>query len=203
MKYHHGVISIGLIIILVCIAGCSTTPSTTQITPTPTPESILSTIDPSEMALQLSDMPDGFEIGERSERTRSDVSQGALDNGWKKGYYVFFQRKESKELKDIEYISQYISLYPIEKIDQPLISAKKSLIDSSNDSYLVEELSNPKIGNSSQAFRVKRTVLGQHATEFYIHFVKKDVYETFIDIGTSTDYENLKSIAKIAAAKIK
>ena len=54
------------------------------------------------MALQLSDLPEGYEIQERSERVASDVRQEGLDQGWKRGYvvedyyYPFFQNNQTQ-----------------------------------------------------------------------------------------------------------
>ena len=67
----------------------------------------------------------------------------------------------------------------------------------------IEELSDPKIGDSSRAFRIKTTVQGIPVTMFVIQFIKKDVHEEISDGGLSSDFESLKNIAKTAAAKIK
>lgn len=74
MKYIYSIL--GLIILLICIVGCTSTPST--------PEIKLSAIEPSEMAIQLDDLPENYQIKERSEQVRSDVVKSALDLGWKK-----------------------------------------------------------------------------------------------------------------------
>jgi hypothetical protein len=209
-----------LMILFLSISGCTsdtssvqpTTPvvstthtltlhaTTLKLTTQTTPTNQLSTIEPSEMALQLSDLPTGYTIKERSERTTSDVDKLALDMGWIKGYTVKFQ-KIGTTSSDITLIQQDISIYPIDKISQNLPIVKTSLIKISNASYLVEPLSDPKIGDSSQVFRI--TISNLNMKLYLIQFVKADVYEQFEMFGTSTDYETLKNLAKIGAAKIK
>jgi hypothetical protein len=208
MKYHHGALIIGLLILFVCIVGCSSTapptaqttpsPSAQPVTPTPTPEIKLSTIEPSEMALQLSDVPADFTIKERSERTRSDILQSALDDGWKKGYNVVFQRINVEKMEGI-IIQQKISVYPPEKLNQVLNSVKTETLNTANETIKIDELSDPKIGDSSIAFREREA----GSTYFVIMFFKKDVYEQIATWGSSADYESLKEIATTAAAKIK
>ena len=94
MKY---LLFIVLLVAVLITAGCVNNQNTV-ISSTPTSEIKLSTIEPSEMALQLSDVPDGFKIIERSEMTNSDVSYFGIDNGWKKGYFVRFERVDTKDL---------------------------------------------------------------------------------------------------------
>jgi len=72
MKNSCNILTIGLIILLVCIVGCtSKAPSN--------PEIKLSTIEPSEMALQSDELPENYQIKERSEQVKSDVVKSALD----------------------------------------------------------------------------------------------------------------------------
>ena len=42
----------------------------------------------SELTLDLSDLPEGYSISQKGPRTISDVSQWAMDNGWKEGYSI-------------------------------------------------------------------------------------------------------------------
>ena len=63
MKYA---IIVGILICTLCTAGCflldpapQVVPPTTQVTPPPTPESRIATVEPSGMALQLADLPEG------------------------------------------------------------------------------------------------------------------------------------------------
>jgi len=213
MKYNYSALSIGLIILLVCIVGCTSTapptsqitksPSSLQATPTPNPENKLSTIEPSEMALQLSDVPPDFTIKERSERTRSDVDKSAIAMGWKKGYYVEF-KQINVPTQDSVAIIQKISVYPLNNINQLLTQNKTDLNNiTAAKKVQVAQLSDPKIGDSSQAFWVRSTDPNTPYLGFVIGFVKKDVYELIAIGGTSANYQTLKDIANKAAAKIK
>ena len=48
----------------------------------PAPESRTATVEPSAMALQLSDLPDGYIIKERSDVAYADLNPLARDEGW-------------------------------------------------------------------------------------------------------------------------
>ncbi|MCK9592934.1 MAG: hypothetical protein M0Q91_13095 [Methanoregula sp.] len=221
MKHHHGIHIIGLIILLACIAGCtSTSPSTSQITQTPsvqpvtsappatstpTTEIKLSTIEPSEMALQLSDLPDNYSIKDRSELVGSDVIKEAVDLGWKKGYTVNFVRGNFTRLEGTS-IEQGISVYPIENMYKVLslqrnLAAKYYANGTADDSVIIDDFSNPGIGDQSQAYRI--TLKSDNSKSYIIDFIKKDVFESLRMSGSITDYETLKDLAKTAAAKIK
>ena len=193
MKYIYSVLTIGLIILLVCIVGCiSTTPST--------PEIKLSTIEPSEMALQLADLPENYQIKERSEQVRSDVLKSALDLGWKKGYTVKFVQVDLNKL-EVTSIEQGISVYPIENINKSLsLQRYESTKYTANNSYTIDDLSNPNIGDQSQAFRITNKL--DNSKSYAIDFIKQDVFESLRMSGTFTDYETLKELANTAAEKI-
>ena len=69
---------------------------------------------------------------------------------------------------------------------------------------IVEELSKPNIGDNSFAYR--ETVEDEIEGTFRLYtivFVKKDYYEEFRMVGTTTDYELLKDIAMKAESRIK
>ena len=158
----------------------------------------LSTIEPSNMILQLSDLPSNYTIKERTERVKSDVSEIAISLGWIKGYYVRFARVVN--IYDTTVIEQFISIYPIENISKILTSIPRV----SNETIIFDELSKPNIGDDSQAYRV--TAKDEYGTEtkyYMIEFIKMDVYEGLYMSGTTTDYEMLKDLAKIAVGKIK
>jgi hypothetical protein len=149
------------------------------------------------MALSLSDLPQGYVIKERSERTTSDVDSKALALGWKKGYTVTFLHQGSTIL-DVTRIQQGISIYPIDKINDVMFTIQDSALKLSNETIKVEKLSDPKIGDSSQAFRITEGNLRYYS----ISFTKYDVFEELSMTGTTTDYETLKDLANIAVAKI-
>ncbi len=193
MKYYKCAFIIGLMILLICMAGC--TSSVPSIQP---PENKLSMIEPSDMALQLSDIPGNFTLKERSERVGSDVSQWGRDHGWIEGYYTIFQKVDLSQSSGTV-IEQRISVYPIENISMvlPYIHNDfKNLTD-----VTVDELLKPNIGDSARAFRLTNKT--DNTKIYVIAFVNKDIYENLVMGGTVTDYESLKQLATIAAAKIK
>lgn len=156
------------------------------------------TKEPFELALELSDFPSNFEIKERTERLKSDVSQEGLDIGWKKGYSVRYARI-GDSLLDVTVVEQDISIYPTENI------TKVITVPHLNTDYITyEELSKPNIGDDSRAYRM--TIKDEYDYEervYMIEFIKLDVYESFYMSGTTTDYELLKDIAMEAESRIK
>jgi len=193
MKNSYNILTIGLIILLVCIVGCtSKTPSN--------PEIKLSTIEPSEMALQSDELPENYQIKERSEQVKSDVVKSALDLGWKKGYIVKFVQVDLNNL-EVTSIEQDISIYPIENINKTLsLQRVESTKYTANNSYTIDDLSNPNIGDQSQAYRITNKI--DNSKSYAIDFTKQDVFESLRMSGTFTDYEILKELAKTAAEKI-
>ena len=193
MKNSYNILTIGLIILLVCIVGCtSKTPSN--------PEIKLSTIEPSEMALQSDELPENYQIKERSEQVKSDVVKSALDLGWKKGYIVKFVQVDLNNL-EVTSIEQDISIYPIENINKSLsLQRDESTKYTANNSYTIDDLSNPNIGDQSQAYRITNKL--DNSKSYAIDFTKQDVFESLRMSGTFTDYEILKELAQTAAEKI-
>ena len=193
MKNSCNILTIGLIILLVCIVGCtSKTPSN--------PEIKLSTIEPSEMALQSDELPENYQIKERSEQVKSDVVKSALDLGWKKGYIVKFVQVDLNNL-EVTSIEQGISIYPIENINKSLsLQRVESTKYTANNSHRIDDLSNPNIGDQSQAYRI--TNKSDNSKSYAIDFIKQDVFESLRMSGTFTDYEILKELAQTAAEKI-
>ena len=193
MKNSCNILTIGLIILLVCIVGCtSKAPSN--------PEIKLSTLDPSEMALQSDELPENYQIKERSEQVKSDVVKSALDLGWKKGYIVKFVQVDLNNL-EVTSIEQDISIYPIENINKTLsLQRVESTKYTANNSYTIDDLSNPNIGDQSQAYRI--TNKSDNSKSYAIDFIKQDVFESLRMSGTFTDYEILKELAQTAAEKI-
>jgi len=188
------------IILSVGIAGC-----TSQAPPaSPVPGITPSTIEPSEMILQPSDMPANFTLVEKGGRNISEMNDWALDHGWKKGYYTIFQKSDPDSLPGT-IIQQYISVYPAENITlivpDTIQGWKNWTIEENNANLTLEELSLPTIGDSSAALKVSDK--SDNSEMYLIAFVKKDVYQDFWTNGTATDYETTRQLAGIAAAKIK
>lgn len=188
------------------IAGCASQAppaspvSTVSPAPSAPPADVqkLSTAEPSQFALQPSDVPAGFTLVEQSVRNLSDMRSWAVDKGWKKGYYAYYE----KDGQDVRYIEQAISVYPLENITLIVPDTVQGVKNwSSEENLTVEELPVPGIGDSSRALKV--FITGEPETDYIIAFVKYDVFEQLSTNGTATDYEVLKQLAGTAAAKIK
>jgi hypothetical protein len=192
------ILVIFLIFLSAGIAGCSSkTPPAS-----PVPDKKVSTIEPSQMALQLSDLPANFIVLEKGERNVSGMRPWALDHGWKKGYLVTFQRDNQSSLPGTV-IQQAISVYPAENITlivPDTVNTWKNM-PAEDKNMTIEELALPTIGDSSSS--LKASDKSDNTQAYLIAFVKDDVYEQFYTNGTVTDYETLKQLAGIAAAKIK
>ena len=195
MKLNTQLLVVLLLITMVILSGCTEQTSTTSETIEEQTNTKISSIEPSNLILQLSDLPSNFTIKERAERVRSDLDKDAKNLGWKKGYAVRFIKGET--VFDMTAISHGISIYPIDNISKILDIPKIS-----NENVTFDELSNPNIGDKSKAFRVTENS-GFETRSYMIEFVKMDVYEYLYMSGTSTDYELLKELAKKAEAKIK
>jgi hypothetical protein len=192
-KIVANLIAIILIASALLFSGCVEEETPSTIAPSPK----LTTKEPSELVLQLSDFPSNYTLKERTERLKSDVIEEGLDLGWKKGYYVRYARI-GDSLFDITVIEQYTSVYPIENISKFFVTPRES-----TENTIWEEFSKPNIGDDSKAYRV--TVKDEFGTEdryYIIQFIKLDVYEAFYMSGTTTDYELLKDLAKKAESKI-
>jgi hypothetical protein len=201
-----------ILVMLLCVyitAGCSyldegapTRYPTNLPTSLPTPESKVATVEPYAMALQLSDLPDGYIIKERSDVAYADLNPLARDEGWKQGYYVAFYRMDVKNY-DITGITQQISVYPLDRIRIIFDDAKADLLSRENTSITLTELPFPKTGDMTVALRTVDANDPYGIMTYTIVFTKKDVLEQIEMRGTTTDYEVLKNIAAIAAQKIR
>jgi hypothetical protein len=198
-------------VMLICVlltAGCSfldwgplpTQPTSLPLS-SPTPESKLATIEPSAMALQLSDLPDGYSIKERSDVSYAEISPMARDEGWKKGYFVSFYRMNVKNY-DITGITQQISSYPLNRMTLIFDEVKNNLITRADASISVTELPFPKTGDRTIALRSVDANDQYGIITYTVIFTKKDVLEQIEMRGTTTDYEVLKDSAQKAASKI-
>lgn len=153
----------------------------------------ITTKEPSQLALQLSDFPSGqnYTLKERTERVRSDVSSSGLELGWQKGYAVKYYRIGS--IFDMTAVEQAISIYPVENISKVL-----TIPYNSTENTTINELSKPNIGDDSRAYRFDT------GTDriFRIEFIKMDVYISLDMYGITTDYELLKDLAKTVESRI-
>ena len=206
MKYA---IIVGILICTLCTAGCflldpapQVVPPTTPVTLPPTPESRIATVEPSGMALQLADLPEGYVIRERSDVAYADINPLARNEGWKKGYYVAFYRMNTRNY-DITGITQQISVYPPDRIRIIFEEVKTGVESRANASISVAELPFSKTGDRSIALRFTDANDQYGIMTYTVIFYKKDVLEQIEMKGTTTDYEVLKNIAGTAAGKIR
>lgn len=160
------------------------------------------TVEPSAMALQLSDLPDGYIIKERSDVSYAELNPLARDEGWKEGYYVAFYRMDVRNY-DITGISQQISIYPLDRVRIIFDDLKTGLLSKANASVTITELPFPKTGDRTAALRTIDANDPYGIITYTVVFTKKDVLEQIEMRGTTTDYEVLKDIAGTAAEKIR
>ena len=202
-------IIVGILICTLCTAGCflldpapQVVPPSTQVTLPSTPESRIASVEPSGMALQLADLPEGYVIRERSDVAYADINPLARDEGWKKGYYVAFYRMNIRNY-DITGITQQISVYPPDRIRIIFEEVKTGVESRANASVSVIELPFSKTGDRSIALRLTDANDQYGIMTYTVIFYKKDVLEQIEMKGTTTDYEVLKNIAGTAAGKIR
>jgi len=148
-----------------------------------------------DLVLQLSDLPESYEIYSRGERTKSDVSKEAIEYGWKEGYFVLFNKKGSHKIV----LENHMSIYPKENITKMFstVVEKREAVKFDPETQTVlklEKLSNPNIGDRSVAYRI--TYEDTHGNildkAYSIEFIKGEIYEYLVGL----DYELLKECAK-------
>jgi hypothetical protein len=180
------------VLIIILSTGCVSQSDTQKDAIPPPSENKSSTLSPSEMALQLSDFPEGF----RPEYSRDiDFKQDKNYNHLnpKKGYAILVGKNSTPY--DFVFIYQTILIVPEDKISH-IIPDERSFHEKIGPQS--ELLPDPHIGDSSFASRFA----GDRETTEII-FIKKDVAEYVGMQGPQTDYELLKTLTKKAADKIK
>ena len=194
------------IILSVCIGGCtSQAPPVSPVTQTPAPATgtRLSTIEPSQMVLQPSEIPSTVTLVEKSERNISEMRSWAVDHGWKKGYFAMFRNNDPNSPSGTIF-KQIISVYPAENITliipNTIEAYKNGIIAEDNANLTLDILPAPGIGDSSNALVFSDK--SDNTRMYLISFVKKDVYQDFLTNGTAADYETAKQMARAAAAKL-
>jgi hypothetical protein len=198
-----------VLVFFVCSSGCMSTLSEKPAAlpepiPTllPTPESETSTIPPSGMALQLTDIPSDYILKDRSVMVFPEVTQLTRDLGWRQGYFVSFYRI-NKEKDDQTGIRQSINIFPLENMNKVFSIEKEDMKSRADVSGTIYEIPFPTIGDTSIAFRGNNANDPSNYVVYSVLFTKKNVYEKITMSGTSTDYEVLKDIAQKAAEKIR
>jgi len=197
-----------LIIVLLLSAGCldrlpvAPAPATQNAVPTPVPttEDPQSTMTPSAMALQLADLPSDYILRDRSVMVSPEVTQLSRDLGWREGYFVSFSRMNKRD--DTTRVRQAINIFPLENMKK-VFDLEKIDIESQAVSPLIQsEIPFPLIGDNSRAYRETDPTDAMKQVAYTVIFTKKNVYEKITMAGTSTDYETLKDVVQIAAAKV-
>ena len=198
-----------VLIFLACSSGCLS-PSSEKPAAIPdpiptllsTPESKTSTIPPSDMALQLADIPSDYILKDRSVMVSPEVTELTRDLGWRQGYFVSFYRL-NKDKDDQTGIRQSINIFPVENMNKIFSIEKEDMKSRAEGSGTIYEIPFPTTGDTSIAFRETNANNPYNIALYSVLFTKKNVYEKITMSGTSTDYEVLKDIAQKAAAKIR
>lgn len=187
------------------IAGCTSSASAPQVpAASPAPLQNHSTVAPAEMALQPSDLPAGFVLLEQGERNASEMRSRSLEHGWKGGYFAAYQKQDGTASSG-SIIDQALSVYPAENITLIVpdsLQLVKTWADNDPANRSVEyDTSLPPIGDFSRGMKIADK--NDNSPEYMIFFVKQDVYMELWTNGTAADYETLKNLAGVAAAKIR
>jgi len=154
------------------------------------------------MALQLSDMQSDYIIKDRSVMISPEITQLTRDLGWRQGYFVSFYRI-NKEKDDQTGIRQSINIFPLENMNKVFSIEKEDMKSRASGLITFNEIPFPTIGDSSIAFRATNTNDPYNSVVYSVLFTKNDVYEKITMMGTTTDYEALKTIVLKAVEKIR
>ena len=195
-----------LMSLFIISCGCLSVPFA-QPAPSPTPEvtvqpttaNPVSMSAPSELALQLADIPGDYILKERSDIPYTKTTQIARDLGWRQGYMVTFYRINAAKY-DMTGLRQIIELYPLANMNKVFDMAKEAMnLQADSGQVTQNELPIEKIGDKSIAYVTENTSAPMRLPVYTILFVKKDVFEKLEMSGTTTDFETLKNLARIAA----
>ena len=180
-----------LMVAMLVSMGCSQTASEPVPTPSPvpertlvpapTPESPVSTVLPSAMALQLSDLPEDYILKDRADTIYPEPSQISRDLGWRMGYSVTFYRVNLVKF-DMTGLRQIIGLYPIRNMNKVFDLAQDEMESQANGTITVFEIPLYRIGDQSIAYKTQDPSDPSHPAVYSILFVKKDVFEKYIQL---------------------
>jgi hypothetical protein len=199
-----------LLVLVLISAGCldrfssspAPAPQTQVPTSVPTTENPLSVVPPSDLALQLADLPSDYLLRDRSVMVSPEVTQLSHDLGWREGYFVAFYRTDVDHKEDFTRIRQSINVFPLENMKK-VFDLEKIDIESQPVSPQVQsEIPFPVTGDNSRAYRLTDPTDAMKQVAYTVIFTKKNVYEKITMIGTSTDYEVLKDVVQKAAEKV-
>lgn len=200
--------SVLILLSVIFISGCTSTDSNSSLNSNITQQqtntilnnqtikntniATIASKEPSLMVLHVSDFPDGWKLQLEAERAMSDVSTEGISRGWIKGYMAAFTWQSKDNPFQISRIDQFISVYPIDKINPNYI------IEHSDENTTYEELSDPKIGESSKMYKVTEGKTTYYRVEFY----NKDILMILMVSGSIQDTGLLKQMATKAENKI-
>lgn len=190
MNIRNGVFIVSIILAAICFAGCSS-PGTDSASG---PDSRLSTLEPSQMILQVSDLPEGYTLKEAQpvDTSRMDPSIWNV----KKGYEAAFTRGTDAQGTDV--IVESLVIEPVDKAGQQISTLTGEY---AKQGVTPVQLSGPVIGDASSAFTVPGTA--KQGGETYIIIVtRKDAVVMLMMQGPDRDYAILQSLAEKAAEKI-
>ena len=147
----------------------------------------------SEIVLSGEDIPDRFGLQDRTPRTENDVSDQALELGWKEGYRVEFASSNT-------YITHAVSRYPPENISGVW---EIDYVDRATDTNMtVEELPEPDIGTQSKGYRLEAK--DSDAVTSAIRTTRADIYQVVtLTASGGSDYEFTKEMARIGTANVR
>jgi hypothetical protein len=210
MHTASAVLGAALVAVLVsagCLSAIFPYPSapapvqTSPVTSVPTTESPVSTVPVSQVALQLSDMPSGYILKDRSDISYQEMDQMSQNLGWKAGYSVTYYQLNQQEYEMTE-INQVIDLYPLASMNDVFNIGENAVTSQDNGTTQIYQLPCPNMGQQTYAYRETDSQNPLSETTYSIIFINKDVYEQLTMTGTTTDFETLKGLAQTAADKI-
>ena len=189
MKKSTGLLLFFLLLVLIAVSGCTGGPL-----PVTTPR-------PGELALQLSDLPEGYVKSIEGNVTGLDLPEEYRNLGLQDGYAVSFFR--SSNGTDMTGITQIIAKFSRDRKDEILSATRGPSPDGDPGGLRVKRLTDLHVGEESEAYEVTTREDALVDIRFYtVTFVKEDVFETIMMTGTITDIGLLKDLAKLAETKI-
>jgi hypothetical protein len=185
MDIHEGIVALVLMVTIIALPGCSALFA-------PASGNGTTSLHPSEMALQIPDLPDGYKKTDAGSIPASDNYPGI--GAVKEGYQVSFSQGTTEA--DLVFVNQNILILPADRVDQAISAISAAFRKQGTPG---EQLSDPGIGETSCAFRMEDS---QKNEIYMIAFARRDVFEMIIMGGTRADYAVLKKMAAAAEARI-
>lgn len=176
-------------------------PASPVPTPVPTTGSPVATMPAARLALQASDLPSDYILKDRSDISYLEADQISKDLGWRAGYTVSYYRI-NRDKYDLTQLGQQINLYSLDSMNTVYNIRKEAITDGESGTATVYVLPCPNVGDRTIAYRISHNQTSGSYPSYTILFIKKNVCEELSMSGTTTDFETLKSLARLAADKI-